>query len=137
MAKEDSEKRDQRIREMKEFKMKYLAKEMDLTDSQKQRFFELYDEMGQKLDACYKTPRDMERRLKKQGKEASEEDYQKVTEAFNQANVEGAEIEKTYNEKFVEFLSSKQIYKLKEAEKNFRERLEEMRHKRKKEHKKK
>lgn len=129
---EDGVKREKMFREVREFKMKYLAQEMDLTDEQKPRFFELYEEMCHKRDDCFKTAKELERKLKKGGKDASEEDYQKATEAMNQANAEAAEIEKNYNEKFSEFLSQKQIYKLKEAEHSFRSRLEEMKINRKK-----
>ena len=129
----DNGKKEKMFREMREFKMKYLAQEMDLSENQKQRFFELYDEMSKNRDVCFKNVRELEKKLRKEGKNASEEDYQQVTEALNKANIESAEIEKSYNEKFAEFLTQKQIYKLKEAEKNFRERLEEMRHNRKKE----
>ena len=134
---DDSAKKEKMFKEMREFKMKYLAKEIDLSDAQKQKFFELYDEMSNQRDACYREVRKMEKKLKKDGKDATEEDYQNVTAALNKANAAAAEIEKTYNDKFAEFLSPKQIYKLKEAEKTFREKLEEMRLNRKKEHKKK
>ena len=128
----DGAKREKMFREVRDFKMKYLAKEIDLKEDQQQRFFELYDQMSQKRDSCYKEARMVEQKLKKEGKDASEEDYQKATEAMNKANIESAEIEKRYNEKFSEFLSQKQIFKLKEAEQNFRNRLEEMKHNKRK-----
>ena len=130
-----SENKEKMRKEVKEFKMKYLAKEMELTEEQKGKFFELYEEMSQKRKACYKQAHEMEKRLRKDEKEATEADYQQVTEAFNKANIETAEIEKSYNEKFAEFLTPKQIYKLKDAERSFHERLEEMKHNRKKERK--
>ena len=130
---ENHHKRDKIFKEVQEFKMKFLAQEMDLNEAQKQKFFELYDEMSKSKQACYAEAVKMDRSLKKD-KNATEEDYQKVTESFNKANAEWAETEKQYNEKFSEFLTSKQMYKMREAEKNFKAKLDEMRHSRKKDH---
>lgn len=113
-------------KELMEFKMKYLADEMDLKDDQKQEFFELYQSLEEQRGAIYRPVMEMRRKLK-HDKNATEADYQKVTDAMNTANAESAELEKKYDEKFSEFLSQKQLYKLKEAEKSFREKLQEMR----------
>ena len=133
---EDPGKRKKMFKEVQEFKMKYLAQEMDLSDSQKKQFFELYEEMSKSKHDCYKEALEMDRTLK-EDKNATEADYQKVTEAFNKANLESAEIDNQYNEKFAEFLTPKQIYKMKEAETNFKSKLEEMKVNRKKDHHKK
>lgn len=130
--KENQVKREKMFREVQEFKMKYLAQEMELNEMQKKKFFELYEEMSESKRECYKEAVVMERRLKEE-KDASEEDYQNVRNAFNQANANWAETEKQYDEKFSEFLSQKQIYKMKEAESNFRAKMDEMKHNRKKE----
>ena len=120
-------KRDKMFREVREWKMRYLAQEMSLNEEQKDKFFELYDEMSKKKDECFKEVRNLERKMKKEGDNCPEEDYQKLTEARNKANLENAEIEAAYDEKFAEFLSSKQIYEMKEGEKKFREKLDQMR----------
>ena len=129
--KEDS-KENKKYKEFLEVKMKYLADEMDLNDSQRKKFYELYEEMSFKKMECYTSVRTLEKKLKKLGKDAPEGEYQKVTEAKDKANLESAEIEKQYNAKFSEFLSQKQIYNLKEAETSFKAKLEEMRHNKKK-----
>lgn len=128
---ENPTKREKMFREVQEFKMKYLAQEMDLSDSQKKQFFELYEAMSKKKQECYQEAVKMDRALK-HDKEATEAEYQNVTEAFNKANLESAEIDKEYNEKFAEFLTPKQIYRMKEAESEFKAKLDEMRHNRKK-----
>lgn len=116
--------------EVQEFKMKYLAQEMELTDQQKEEFFKLYGEMDKQKREVYKKAIEMQRKLK-DNPDATEEDYQQATEAMTKANTECAEIEKNYSEKFASFLSQKQIFKMGEAEKSFRSRLEEMKQKRK------
>lgn len=126
-------KREKMFREVQEFKMKYLAQEMDLSEVQKKKFFEVYEEMDKDRRECYQEAMEADRKLKK-NKDATEADYQKVTEAFNKANTEWAVQEKDYNAKLSEFLSQKQIYKMKEAENSFKAKLDEMRHSRRKGH---
>ncbi|MCH5242430.1 MAG: hypothetical protein J1F67_08405 [Muribaculaceae bacterium] len=132
----DPVKREKMFREVQEFKMKYLAQEMELSEIQKKKFFELYQEEMESKKECYQEAVVMDRRLKEQ-KDASEEDYQQVRNAFNQANENWAKIEQQYDEKYSEFLSQKQIYKMKEAESSFRAKFDEMKHSRKKGHHKK
>ena len=127
----DPEKRDKMFKEVREFKMKYLAQEMELSENQKPKFFVLYEEMSASRDSCYRHVRGMEKNLKRD-KDVTEEDYHQVTEAMTDANSKYAEIEKIYDAKFSEFLSPKQIYKMKEAEQNFRSKLEGMRQERRK-----
>lgn len=124
----DGKSREQIRTEIREFRMKYLAQEMDLNEDQKQKFFELYNEMWDKRFDCYKEVQTLEQGLKK-NEGATESDYQAVTDAMNKARVEDAAIEKQYDEKFAQFLTPKQIYKMKEAENEFRKKMSEMRHK--------
>lgn len=133
---DDPVKREKMFREVQEFKMKYLAQEMELSELQKKKFFELYEEMCASKKECFQEAVVMDRRIKKD-KNASEADYQQVSNAFNEANANWAKIQKEYDEKFSQFLSQKQIYKMKEAEANFRAKFEEMKHNRKKDHHKK
>ena len=136
-AQKDKEaKVEQRMKEVIEYKMKYLAQEMELSEVQKKKFFEVYPEMSQAQMQCYKSARELERKIK-HDKNATEKDYQLVTEALNKANAEWAETEKKYNERYSEFLTQKQMYKMREAETSFRAKWEEMKHNRKKEQKEK
>ena len=49
---------------------------------------------------------------------------------MTEAKEKDAEIEKKYDAIFSEFLTSKQVYKMKDAEEKFRNKMHEMRHKR-------
>lgn len=130
---EDPEKREKMMKEVQEFKMKYLAQEMELSEVQKKKFFELYEEMEESKRDCYKSAVVLAHQYR-ENPNSTEEDYQKVRAAFNQANAQWTEIENSYDEKFSEFLSRKQIYKMKEAEASFRAKMDEMKHNRKKDH---
>lgn len=124
-AQNDEAKMEKRMKEVQEYKMKCLAQEMELTEPQKKQFFEVYGEMIKARSQCYKDLRQKERKVKKD-KDASESDYQQLAEAKEKANSEWLELEKKYNEKFSEFLSQKQIFKMGEAEAAFKARLNEM-----------
>ena len=134
--KKDGKSHKQMFKEIQEFKMNFLAQEMDLSAEQKEKFFQLYDEMTHKRMACMRTARKLEKELK--GKEnPTEADYQAVTEAMAKAKAEDAKIEEAYFQKFPTFLSQKQIFKMKEAEDAFRQKIEMMRHNSKQKSKKK
>lgn len=123
----DGKSKEQIFREIQEFKLKYLAQEMDLKEDQQQEFFDLYNEMSRKRFEAMRSARSLENKLRK-NKDASEEDYRAVTEALNKARADEAAIEKEYDTKFSKFLSQKQIFKMKSAEDSFRKKMEEMRH---------
>ena len=126
--KHEGKKGENMMKELQEFKIKFVAQEIDIQDSQKAKFVELYNEMTTKRMDAMRDAWKMERDLKK-NKEATEADYQAVTDAMTKAKAEDASIEKNYDEKFATFLSQKQIFKMKEAENEFRKKMAEMRHK--------
>lgn len=120
---------DKMMKELQEFKLKFLAQEMDLQDDQKEKFVELYNEMSEKRIACMKEAWKLRRQVK-HDKDATEADYEAAAEAMKKAKAEDSEIEKSYDDKFAQFLTSKQMFKMKAAEEEFRKKMEEMRSKR-------
>lgn len=117
--------KEQLFKEILEFKIDFLSKEMGLNEAQKQKFSDLYMQMTLKRHECMKNAKKLERRLKKL-ENPTEADYQAATEAMNKAKAEDAAIEKAYSEKFSTFISQKQIFKMKEGEEKFRKKMEEM-----------
>lgn len=117
-------------KEMVEFKTKYIAQEMELTDEQKEKFAPLYEQMDRERWQLFRETRALEKKLKND-KTTTDADYEAAVKAMNQAREKGAEIDKNYNEKFKKFLSAKQLYKMKEAEDAFNQRMMKMRMKRK------
>lgn len=123
--------RDKMMKEVREFKIKYIAQEIELQDNQKEQFVALYNEMSDKRDGVMREAFKLERKVKRDSN-ATEADYKAAADAMNKARAEDAAIEKEYDEKFAKFLTSKQIYKMKSAEEEFRRKMEEMRHNKKK-----
>ena len=118
------------VREVMEFKLKYIAGELDLRDDQKQRFNEVYTKLENERRGIFCKARNLEMKLRKDPN-ASEEEYNTVSNAINEAKTKEAELDKRYDAIFSEFLTKKQIYKLKEAEETFRNKMREMRQKNK------
>ena len=122
------EKREDMRREMHEFKMKFIAQEIELQESQQKRFFEVYDRMWAERGKLFKATRGIEKRLREGN--PSEQEYTEACRAMTEAKEKDAEIEKKYDAIFSVFLTSNQVYKMKDAEEKFRNKMHEMRHKR-------
>ncbi|MDE6382250.1 MAG: hypothetical protein K2L57_05210 [Muribaculaceae bacterium] len=115
-------------REVREFKMKFLAQEMDLKEDQQKQFFEVYTQMSEEKTRTVSEARRLEKKLAA-SKDASEAEYEAVSKAITEAKEKDAEIEKRYDGKFAQFLTPKQIFRMKAAEEKFRDKIHEMRHK--------
>ncbi len=122
------EKREDMRREMHEFKMKFIAQEIELQESQQKRFSRSMTVCGAERGKLFKATRGIEKRLREGN--PSEQEYTEACRAMTEAKEKDAEIEKKYDAIFSEFLTSKQVYKMKDAEEKFRNKMHEMRHKR-------
>lgn len=121
-------KKDEKMfKEIEEYKMKYLAQEIELKEDQKEKFIEVYTKLSNERRANFEKIRQLEHSLKGNPSEA---DYKKAAEGMADARMRDAQLEKEYDAKFSEFLTQKQIYKLKEAEEQFRRKMHDMRMKR-------
>lgn len=123
--KDDKRNRQEMRKEFIEFKMKFLAQEIDLKEDQEKKFFELYTQMEDERFAVMSEMRRLEKKAK--AANASDADYEAMTKGVTTAKEKDALIEKKYDEKFSAFLTSKQMYKLKDAEEKFRQKMHEMR----------
>ena len=117
-------------KELMEFKLKYLAQEMDLQEDQQKKFFELYNQMSDEKAKLFKETKSLEKKLK-DSPDASDAEYESVSMAITASKEKDAAIEKKYDEQFKKFLTAKQIFKMKSAEERFRQKMNEIRHNRK------
>lgn len=118
-------KRCEMAREVQEFKLKFLAQEMELRDDQQKRFFDLYNAMSEEKFKVFTEVRRLESQIKN-NPNATEAEYAAVSEAITKAKARDAEIEKKYDDQFSTFLTKKQIFKMKAAEDKFRRKMHEM-----------
>lgn len=115
-------------KEIMDFKIKFLAQEMELNEEQQKKFNTLYRQMSEEKGVVF---HELHALKKKIGKDANDAEYEAYTRAASEAKEKEAEIDRRYDAKFAEFLSAKQIYKMKAAEEKFRQKMHEMRGKKK------
>ncbi len=112
--------------ELEDFKMKFIAQEIDLREDQQQRFFELYKKMNEERFKVFKETRRLEKQVKSD-KNATDADYENLNKAITEARRKDAEIEKRYDDQFLKIISARQLFKMKDAEEKFRHKMHDMR----------
>lgn len=129
--KEDKGKKNaEMIKELQEFKIKYLIQEAEITKEQQPEFVKLYTEMSNAKLSLQRGYMENYRALKDKS-EPTDDDYNKVSEEMaGGKSAEGA-IDQKYYRQFKRLLSAKQLFKLKEAEVNFNRKMMKMRDKKK------
>lgn len=126
----DKKSREDMRKEVAEFKMKFIAQEIELKDNQMEQFADLYTKMNQEKRQAFANAMKLERKVRND-KEATEADYAAASKAMEEAREKDSEIDKRYDEKFATFLTAKQRFKLKGAEEKFRRKMEQMHQERK------
>lgn len=117
-----------KLKEIREYKIKYLAQEIDLSDNQKAKFVETYNQMAEERKANFEKLRAAEKKLKQN---LSDADSKVQMNIIADCKIKDAQIVKAYDLKFEKFLTPKQMIKMKEAEDKFNKRMREMHHQRK------
>lgn len=111
---------DQWVKEVREYKHAFLAKELDLSREQQTKFFKVYDAMEDEVAALNNETRRMCKRVK----DISEDDvtdleYDMATDAMFNLKAKEAEIELRYLPDLKDVLNKKQLFGLKDAERKF------------------
>lgn len=120
--------REDKFQEMQNFKMKYLLKKMEVSDNEtKEKFIETYSKMTAEKGKLFKEAYDIEKKIRSAKKELADEDYAKISNLRDECREKDEKINKAYDNQFKVFLSSKQIYKMHEAERDFNDRLRRVR----------
>ena len=115
-------------KEIHEYKLKFLAQEIELKDSQKSEFIETYNALSEQKKKNFKELKALESKLNDNSTDAQ---YKEITDKIASLKIKDAQLEKEYDEKFAKFLTAKQIYKMKQAEEKFRKKMREMHQKKK------
>lgn len=105
--------------ELNEFRHDFLAKELQLTDAQKTKFFALYDAMSRERRTLRRQVRKARKELDAKGTAAKEADYASFNKLEFEANGKINDIETKYYKQFKGVLTAKQLSRLKEAEDKF------------------
>lgn len=129
-AQKQNSNHESKRQQMLDIKLKFLGDEIEIDDSKRKQFNDLYTQMETERRAAYKKIKAAEKIIK-ETKNASEADYDRATKEISNAKNQLTQIEQTYTEKFSKFLSKKQLYKLKEAEDKFKDIVRKCRDKKK------
>lgn len=113
-------------REVQEFKLKYLAQEIDLKEEDRAKFNDLYSRLEKERGEIFCEARKA-RKCVKGDKNATQADYEAASQTMANCRAKEAALVKEYDKKFAAFLSPKQIFKLHEAEDVFNNKMREMR----------
>jgi len=116
---ENTDKRRQFLKEVRDYKHNFLARELNLTKDQQKEFFAVYDEMEDAIASMNEETRELERKINENLDDASDLELEKATEAIFELKVKEGETEKEYVEKFKQILNKQQLFLLKGAERNF------------------
>lgn len=108
------------LKDVREFKHTYLAKELSLSREQQNKFFPIYDQMEDDINKLNQETRAIEREINEAPEESvTDLKYDMAIEALYNLKANEAEIENSYLEQFRNILSKRQIFLLKGAEKKF------------------
>ncbi|MDE6340358.1 MAG: hypothetical protein K2K97_11315, partial [Muribaculaceae bacterium] len=73
--------REEMRKELREFKMKFMAQEMDLKEDQQKQFTEVYGRMHDERMKLFEQTKGLERKLKK-GENVSDEEYAQLNKTL-------------------------------------------------------
>ncbi|MCM1319193.1 MAG: hypothetical protein NC217_02290 [Muribaculaceae bacterium] len=121
----------EKLKELQEFKIKYLIQEMDLSADKQAEFTKLYTQYDNERSTLF---RDIYQRVKsmRQNQNPTDTDFMVIAETMATAKAREGALEQKYFNKLKTILSPKQLYTLKCAEQKFDRKLNEHRHKGKK-----
>ena len=106
-------------KEMQEYKHDFIAKEIGLSDEQKEKFFPIYSEMEVATFKLNKETRQLEKKINDNKQGVSDIEYEKAAEALFELKAKEGAIEESYFDKFKAILTPEQLFKLKIAERKF------------------
>lgn len=113
---------DAKKKELQEFKLKFLAEEMDLREDQIPRFNETYIQYENERRELIKKKRNIEKKISEDNN-VSDAEYEKANKEILETKAKMADVEKKYDEKFSQFLTKKQIFLMKSAEEKFMQKM--------------
>lgn len=116
---EDREMR-QWMKDIREYKHDFIAKKLDMSREQQNKFFPLYDKMDDEILKINTETRMLERKTYETPEESvTDLEYDMAIQAIYELKSKESAIENQYLEQFKEILTKRQLFLLKGAEKSF------------------
>ena len=103
-------------------KHEMIIEELGLTQTQKNQFMPLYEQMEREIYQVNRNARALAAEVEKK-KNPTDRDYEAAASALSNTRVQEGDIEAKYFEKFSKILSKKQLFLLKQAERKFTQQM--------------
>lgn len=136
-AQDKSEARKQWFTEMRQLRTNYVAKELNLTAEQREKFVPLYDAMLRDVMKSMSETRRLYKSVEQKGRQATDLEKMKTAEALYDSKGRENAIEMRYFNQFKTLLTPDQLMQLKKVEDKFNRKLMKQHHGEKKSDKKK
>lgn len=115
--------RKQWFDEMRQLRTNYIAKDLDLSKEQREKFVPIYDAMSREVEKVMRETRSLYNNVKKKGEAATDVEKEKAAEAMYECRGKENAIEMKYFSKFKSILTPDQLFKLKSSENKFNRQL--------------
>lgn len=108
--------------EFQQKKLEFIVKEMGLNDSEVEKFTPIYKELGAERTALYAKygANYKVKRAVRNGEQVADTTMQRISRDDAQLQIEDAQLEQKYQQKFEKILSPQQVMKWRDAEQKFR-----------------
>jgi len=107
------------IDKFKKERAAYFTKELNLTDVEVKAFIPLLDEFMSKKYSINKDYRKQIKDIRRKTTKVTDAEYTSSTDAFLDAKIKEAELQKEYYKKFMKILPAEKVYKLQFVEVDF------------------
>ncbi|MFO7999712.1 MAG: hypothetical protein R6U46_00605 [Marinilabilia sp.] len=122
-AQHDDEGKKNRIERLKSQKVAFLTEKIDLTSSEAQEFWPIYNEFSDKMESLHHNMKNNIKDLHKSLDSLSSSEKEAAIDRHVEYDLEKARLEKEYHQKFKEVLSIDKVIKLYEAEHEFKKKM--------------
>ena len=111
--------RESWMKEIQQYKNDFIAKKLELTDEQRAKFLPLYNSMDVEFRKVQEESEQLSRQTMGKEDKATDLEYEKAAEAMYELKGRENAIEMKYFEEYKTILTPQQLFKLKDAEKDF------------------
>lgn len=118
-----TDKRAKWNREMRQAKVDFICRELELKGQTKDQFQKLYEQMDKELSDLNEQTNTMSRNLRKKEKAATALEYEKAAEAKFELKGRENAIEMKYFKEFKQVLTPEQLFRVKDLERKFNHKL--------------
>lgn len=111
------------MKEMQQYKNEFMARKLKLTDEQKTKFIPMLNRMDSELRKVGEQTRRLSKEVSAKGEKATDLEKEKAAEAQFECKMKEGQIEMKYYDQFKKVLTTDQMLKFKEAERDFMKNL--------------